>query len=83
MQPEVKLYTLSTCIHCKHVKKSLDSCKISYEFKDVDMLTDEEREAVFKDIRKINADCTFPTIIIGERVIIGFKEKEMREALGL
>jgi glutaredoxin len=83
MQPEVKMYTLSTCIHCKNVKKFLDSCKVKYEFKDVDTLTGKEREAVLEDIRKINADCTFPTIIIGEKVIVGFKEKEIREALGI
>ena len=30
---------------------------------------------------KINRDQ--PTIIIGEKVIVGFKEKEIKEALGL
>jgi glutaredoxin len=83
MQPEVKMYTLSTCIHCKNVKKFLDDCRVRYEFKDIDLLTGEEREAVLADIRKVNADCTFPTIIIGDRVIVGFREKEIREALGL
>jgi len=83
MQPEVMMYTLSTCIHCKNVKKFLDGCKVKYDFKDVDVLSGNEREAVLEDIRKINADCSFPTIIIGEKVIVGFKEKEIREALGL
>ena len=83
MQPEVMIYTLSTCIHCKNVKKFLDSCKVMYEFTDVDILTGKERDTVLEDIRKINADCSFPTIIIGEKVIVGFKEKEIREALGL
>jgi len=77
------MYTLSTCIHCKNVKKFLDGCKVKYDFKDVDVLSGNEREAVLEDIRKINADCSFPTIIIGEKVIVGFKEKEIREALGL
>ena len=83
MQPEVMMYTLSTCIHCKNVKKFFDSCNVKYDFKDVDVLSGNEREAVLEDIRKINADCSFPTIIIGEKVIVGFKEKEIREALGL
>jgi glutaredoxin-like protein NrdH len=83
MQPDVKLYTLSTCIHCKNVKRFLDACSVRYEFKDVDLLTGTERQEVLDDIRKINEACTFPTIIIGDRVIIGFKEKEIREALGL
>jgi len=82
-QPKVKMYTLSTCIHCKKVKQFLDNCKVEYEFKDVDLLTGKERDAVLEDIRKVNAACSFPTIIIGNRVIVGFKEKEIREALGL
>lgn len=82
-QPKVKLYTLSTCTHCRNVKKFLDKCKVEYEFKDVDLLTGKERDAVLEDIRKVNAECSFPTIIIGEKVIVGFKENEIREALGL
>ena len=83
MQPEVKIFTLSTCIHCKHVKTFLNDCNVKYEFSDVDLLTGPEREKVIEDIRKINATCSFPTIIIGNRVIIGFREEEIREALGL
>jgi glutaredoxin-like protein NrdH len=83
MQPEVKLYTLSTCIHCKNVKRFLDNCNVRYEFKDVDLLTREEQKAVIEDIKKINSACSFPTIVIGERVIVGFREAEIREALGL
>jgi glutaredoxin-like protein NrdH len=83
MQPEVKLYTLSTCIHCKNVKRFLDNCKVRYEFKDVDLLTGEERHEVLEEIRKINAACSFPTVVVGDRVIVGFREAEIREALGL
>lgn len=83
MEPKVKIYTLSTCIHCKNTKKFLDDCNVRYEFKDVDLLTGKEREEVLEDVKKINAACSFPTIIIGDRVIIGFRESEIREALGL
>jgi glutaredoxin-like protein NrdH len=82
-QPKVKMYTLSTCIHCKNAKKFLDNCNVKYEFNDVDLLTGKERDAVLEDIRKVNAASSFPTIIIGDRVIVGFKEKEIREALGI
>jgi glutaredoxin len=83
MQPKVKMYTLSTCIHCRNAKKFLDECKVQYEFQDVDRLAGAEKDAVIEDIRKINPDCSFPTIIIGDRVIVGFREKEIQEALGL
>ena len=83
MQPPVKLYTLSTCSHCKATKKFLDTCSVKYEFDDLDMLNDEEREIILEEVKKLNTDCTFPTIVIGDKVIVGFKEKEINEALGL
>ena len=83
MENSVKIYTLSTCSHCKATKKFLDECSVRYEFTDVDLLQGEVRQAILDDVRKLNPRCSFPTIIIGEKVIIGFKENEIREALGL
>jgi glutaredoxin len=79
----VKLYSLSTCSHCKSTKKFLSECTVKYDFVDVDLLDGEERAAILKDVRQLNPKCSFPTIIIGEKVIIGFKENEIKEALGL
>ena len=79
----VMIYTLSTCSHCKSTKKLLDECTIQYEFIDVDLLEGEKRKAILEDIKKVNPRCYFPTIIIGDKVIVGFKENEIKEALGL
>ena len=81
--PNVKLYSLSTCSHCKTTKRLLSDCTIKYEFVDVDLLDGEERSAIIEDIKKFNPRCSFPTIIVGEKVIVGHKEKEIKEALGL
>ena len=83
MQPEVKIYSLSTCSHCKATKKLLDDCVVKYDVTNVDLLSGAEREAVLKEVRKVNPRCSFPTIVIGEKVIVGFKEGEIRKALGL
>ena len=79
----VKMYTLSTCSHCKSTKKFLGDCKVQYDFVDVDLLTGDERKAILEDVKKFNPKCTFPTIIIGEKVIVGYKEDQIKEALGL
>jgi len=79
----VMMYTLSMCSHCKATKKFLGECGIKYEFTDVDLLDGEERAAILEDVKKFNPRCSFPTIIIGDKVIVGFKENEIREALGL
>jgi glutaredoxin len=82
-QPDVKIFSLSTCSHCKAAKKFIAECTIKYDFVDVDMLEGDERKAIIEDVKKFNPRCSFPTIIIGEKVIVGYKETEIKEALGL
>jgi len=79
----VRMYTISTCAHCNALKRFLDSCTVKYEFQDVDLLDDDERKTIMEEIRKLNPSCSVPTVIIGDKVIVGFREKEIREALGL
>ena len=81
--PTVKVYSLSTCSHCKSTKKMLSDCTIQYDVVDVDTFEGEERAAILEDVKKFNPKCSFPTVIIGNTVIVGFKEKEIKEALGL
>ena len=83
MSKRVKIYTLSTCSHCKSTKRLLDECQVEYEFTDVDLLTGDERKAILDDVRKLNPRCSFPTIIIGDKIIVGYKEDEIKEALGI
>jgi glutaredoxin-like protein NrdH len=83
MQKPIKMYTLSTCSHCKATKKLLNECSVKFDFIDVDLVSDDERTAILEEVKKFNPECTFPTIIIGDKVIIGYLEKEIRLALGL
>jgi glutaredoxin-like protein NrdH len=80
---ECKLYALSTCSHCKSCKRFLGDCGIEYQFTDVDLLPEQERKEVIDEIKRLTSRCAFPTIIIGEKVIVGFRENELRTALGI
>jgi glutaredoxin-like protein NrdH len=82
-QEKVKIYTLSTCSHCKATKKFLDEWGIEYSFTDVDLLYGDERKAIMDEVMKFNPQCSFPTILIGNKVIVGFREDEIRRALNL
>jgi glutaredoxin len=80
----VKVYSLSTCSHCKAAKKFLSDASVPYDFTDVDLLEGEEKALVLNEVRKYNPRLTFPTIIVNnDRVIIGFQDREIKEALGL
>jgi glutaredoxin-like protein NrdH len=78
-----KLYSLSTCSHCKSCKRLLGECGIEYEFTDVDLLPEADKAEVLDEIKRLTSRCAFPTIIIGEKVIVGFREREIKQALGL
>jgi glutaredoxin-like protein NrdH len=80
-EQKVKLYTLSTCSHCRAAKRFMDDCNIDYTFTDVDLLQGEARKAVLDEVMKLNPQCSFPTIIIGDKIIVGFREDEIRKAL--
>ena len=80
---DVKLYALSTCIHCKNTKEFLNQCGVNYDCVDVDILEADERKKLLEEIRKINPECAFPTLVIGDKVIVGFKKDEIKEILGI
>jgi glutaredoxin-like protein NrdH len=83
MANKVKMYTLSTCSHCKAAKKFLTDHGINFEFTDVDLLQKSEKENTLKEIIKYNPQRSFPTIIIGNKIIVGFRENDIRETLGI
>lgn len=82
-QPKVFLYALSTCGHCRNTKRLLDENSVQYDFVDVDLLPKDEMNTVLDEVRKVNPQCAFPTLLIGEKVIVGYRELEILEALGL
>jgi glutaredoxin len=80
---KIRLFTLSTCSHCMRTKKFFKDQGIEVEFIDVDLLEGAEREKVMDEVRKLNPDCSFPTICIGDHVVVGFNEGKIKDALGL
>jgi glutaredoxin-like protein NrdH len=83
MAATVKMYTLSTCSHCKTTKKFLNDCNITFDATDVDLLQGDEKQLALNEVVKYNPNRSFPTTVIGDKVIIGFNEKALREALGI
>jgi glutaredoxin-like protein NrdH len=34
-----------------------------------------------KEVKEFNKRCTFPTLVVGDKVVVGFREEEVRETL--
>jgi glutaredoxin-like protein NrdH len=82
MEPnDIKLYALSTCGHCRSCKDLLDKSGCSYDCIDVDKLEPTERKRILEEIKNLNPRISFPTLVIGDRVIVGFKPDEIKEIL--
>jgi glutaredoxin-like protein NrdH len=83
MEEKIKVYALSTCPYCKRTKRFLDEHKMPYDHTDVDLLDDEEQDAVLEEIEKLTGRRSFPVIIIGTEIIVGHDEDRLRRALRL
>ena len=81
MPATIKIYTLANCSHCTRAKDYLDEREIPYDAVNVDFLCGEDRNQTMDTVRKLNPAITFPTIVIGERVIIGFRPEEIEAVL--
>ncbi|MDI3543509.1 MAG: hypothetical protein PWP57_1114 [Candidatus Atribacteria bacterium] len=78
---KVMLYALSTCPFCKMTKKYFENHNIPYDFVDVDLLEPDEREKTVSKVQEISGRRAFPVIVIGDKVIVGYDELSIREAL--
>jgi glutaredoxin len=81
---KILLYALSTCGWCRKTKQFLEDLGVEYSYIFVDLLEEDDKDDIIKDVKKRNPRISFPTIIVNdEKCIIGFKEDEIREALDL
>ena len=81
---DITLYALSTCGWCQKTKGLLKDMGVGYQYVDVDHLKEDDRKEALEKIKAHNPKCSFPTMVINnDRCIVGFKEEETKEALGI
>lgn len=81
---KVMLYALSTCVWCNKTKKLLKDLGVEYSYIYVDLLKGDERKKTLAEVERHNPNTSFPTTVINDKkCIVGYKEKEIKEALGL
>ncbi len=77
----ITLYALSTCIWCKKTKELLSGLGVAFDYLYVDLLEGIDRSRTIDEVKRYNPSCSFPTLVVGDKCIVGFREKEIREAL--
>lgn len=79
----VKLYALSTCPYCRMTKRYLDENEVEYEMSEVDLLEGQEKDDTVAEVRRVSGGASFPVVVIGDEVIVGFNKARIKELLGL
>lgn len=82
-EKKITLYSLTTCAFCQAIKKMLDDLEVRSQCIQADELPKEEKSRVMRELREINSKCSFPTVVVDDEVIVGYKIQEIKEAIGI
>lgn len=77
------LYSLSTCVYCQAIKKMLEDLKVQFHCVQADELSVPEKKKAIHDLKAVNPQCSFPTVVVGDKVIVGYKAQEIKETIGI
>ncbi len=80
---KVKAYTLSTCPHCRATKEFLRANNVDFDYVDVDLLTGEERTKTLREVYRLTQGYSFPVIVVGDSVIVGFNKERLKQELNI
>ena len=83
MADKVFVYALSTCPYCRMTKKYLDEAEVAYESLDVDLLEGDEKSEAVAKVKELSGGTSFPVVLIGDEVIVGFNKSRIKELLSL
>ncbi len=79
----ITLYSLSTCIFCQAIKKMFDDLAISHTCIQADELLAADKKKVLHELKRVNPRCSFPTVVVDDEVVVGYKVQEIKEKLGI
>lgn len=79
----VILYSLSTCVYCQAIEKMLNDLKVPHTCIQADELSGSDRDEVIAELAKVNPRCSFPTVVVDNKVVTGYKAQEIKETLGI
>ncbi len=81
---KVLIYALSTCVWCKLTKEYLKENGVEYEFVDVDLADEKDKQKIRDTITNKGGMLSYPTTIVDDNVLItGFRKDKLKEALEL
>jgi len=80
---KVFIYALSTCPWCRKAKQFFKTNNIPFDFVDYDLQSAAEQEKIMEKMLKISGAGSFPVVLIGNQVVVGYNPEKYSEILGL
>jgi glutaredoxin-like protein NrdH len=79
----IKVFALSTCPYCHQTRRFLDENGVDYDVVEVDKLTGQERSDTIDEVRRLSGGTSFPVVVAGDEVVIGFDKVRIGKLAGL
>jgi glutaredoxin-like protein NrdH len=64
-------------------KEFLSENNVDFEYVDVDLLTGEKRTEVLREVYRLTGAYSFPVVVVGETVVVGFNRERLQKVLEL
>jgi glutaredoxin len=80
---EVRLYALSTCPYCRMTKEYLQESGVTFDLIEVDLLEGDEKQKAIDEVKQLSGGTSFPVLVAGDSVVVGFNKSRIAEAVGL
>ncbi|MFB3890255.1 MAG: glutaredoxin family protein [Candidatus Bathyarchaeia archaeon] len=81
---KVMMYALSTCVWCKMTKQFLKDQSVEFEYVDVDLCSEEDKQKIRETIQAKGGSLSYPTTIVDDKIVVtGFRKDKLKEALQL
>jgi len=80
---KVFMYTLSTCPWCRKTKKYFTDHNIPFQYIDYDLQSVQEQEKIEQEMNKRSGPLSFPWVLIGDELVVGWNPAKYDELMGL
>jgi len=87
--PQIKVFALSTCPYCRQARSFcrqarsfLDESGVAYDVVEVDKLTGQERTDAIDEVKRLSNGTSFPVLVIGDEVVVGYNKSRIQQLIG-
>lgn len=79
----MKVFALTTCPYCRQARSYLTEHGVEYDVVEVDLLEGQARADAIEEVKRLSGGASFPVLVAGADVIVGFDKRGIDRIAGL